>query len=524
MEFKIDEEIRTLNIELRPEEYNEMKAMAQETGEITPPIIIWKGKNIIVDGHHRYQISQELGLECPYKEVEFENKNAAMIYALRIQGSGRKGDTGSEKAYRIGKQYILMKLPEGRQLGHGQLGQNGQVRSTAEIIAARLGLGEKTVRRHAEFAGAIDIIKSKVENDLWKAILREELAIKKEDISKLAKFLMKDDLFYLPPPTEAELKERQKKLEDEEREHSRSGEPNIPPVMTNLLKMQALASDAEEAVYCPFCGEKGGCHLKLTWISCNHSIDEAVVKANENLEQFSQEAKARVDAREAEEKERNLKKLISVEVMTSVMLEEEHPPIKPEAAQENLLHQKEGMGLLAAQRCGYKCRGWSVLCPPGCQAQGRHEIVVLPGLLSAIRIVAGSAIDFGRHTQHFRQEGWRKWEVIQQCELPVLYPEHQIGDQISFGDGPGLTRLPLVQIFTRGLTEAGNCDADWIQPVCEHFIDNRPPAPGSVHKEINIFPCQHITVHDIFDLFDNCRIELTTPSIQGNTPIMVVIY
>jgi hypothetical protein len=37
MEFKIDEEIKTLNVELRPAEYNEMKAMAQEAKRITPP-------------------------------------------------------------------------------------------------------------------------------------------------------------------------------------------------------------------------------------------------------------------------------------------------------------------------------------------------------------------------------------------------------------------------------------------------------------------------------------------------------
>ena len=56
MEFKIDEEIRTLNVELQPAEYNEMKSMAQEAKRITPPIIIWKGQDVIVDGHHRYQI------------------------------------------------------------------------------------------------------------------------------------------------------------------------------------------------------------------------------------------------------------------------------------------------------------------------------------------------------------------------------------------------------------------------------------------------------------------------------------
>jgi predicted ArsR family transcriptional regulator len=53
-----------------------------------------------------------------------------------------------------------MRQPEGRP--KGKLAQNEQVcdeqvTSTAEIIAARLGLSQATVRRHAEFAETIDL-------------------------------------------------------------------------------------------------------------------------------------------------------------------------------------------------------------------------------------------------------------------------------------------------------------------------------------------------------------------------------
>ena len=259
--------------------------------------------------------------------MEFEDKNAAMIYALRIQGAGRKGDTELEKAYRIGKQYILMRQSHGGQTpgsAHGGSAQN-EHSNTSEIIASRLGIGQATVRRHADFAEAIDLIKSKVDGGqgtLWKAILREDLVVKREDLSKLAKLLKKNDLYYLPPDTEDELKEQLKKMEEEEKAHAKSGEPNVPPVMTNLLNMKVLASDVVDAVFCPFCGKKGGDKLKVTWLKCGLSIEESVVKANENLEQFSAEAKARVDAREAAEKARKLKKLISVDVIASNMLKE----------------------------------------------------------------------------------------------------------------------------------------------------------------------------------------------------------
>jgi len=327
MQIKIDEEIKNLNLELNESAYNEMKAMYQEEGRIHPEIVIWKGQGIIVDGHHRYQIAQELGLECPYEEREFDSKNTAMIYALRVQGAGRRSDSDLEVAYHIGKQYLLMKLPEGRQpgqgqLGHGQLGQNVQVKPTAGRIATRLGIDEKTVRRHAEFAAAIDLIKTKVSNDLWKEILRGDLEIKRDDLLQLVKFLKKEDLFYLPPPTEEEIKELRQNIADIEQEHLQSGEPNTPLEMSNSLSMKYLEHDATEVVFCPFCGQGSECHLILTWSNCNHSIAEAVVKAKENLEHFSAEANARTNARLAAEKEKTQKKLISVDIITSNILQE----------------------------------------------------------------------------------------------------------------------------------------------------------------------------------------------------------
>jgi hypothetical protein len=62
----------------------------------------------------------------------------------------------------------------------------------------------------------------------------------------------------------------------------------------------------------------------------------------------------RKHVRDAQKAKRDLKKKI----------EAEHPPIKPEVAQENLLHQKEGMGPLDTSRCRYNWQRGSVFCPP----------------------------------------------------------------------------------------------------------------------------------------------------------------
>ena len=56
------------------------------------PIMIWKGHDIIVDGHHRYDICREEGIEPIFKEEEFENVDAVLCYIWKhyIQPDGRK--------------------------------------------------------------------------------------------------------------------------------------------------------------------------------------------------------------------------------------------------------------------------------------------------------------------------------------------------------------------------------------------------------------------------------------------------
>ena len=57
MEFIIDAEFRDLIPPLTEEEYQGLEKNLLENG-FNPafPILVWKGQNIIVDGHNRYSI------------------------------------------------------------------------------------------------------------------------------------------------------------------------------------------------------------------------------------------------------------------------------------------------------------------------------------------------------------------------------------------------------------------------------------------------------------------------------------
>lgn len=56
------------------------------------PIMIWKGRDVIVDGNHRYDICREEGIEAVFKEEEFEDLDAALCYVWKhyIQCDGRE--------------------------------------------------------------------------------------------------------------------------------------------------------------------------------------------------------------------------------------------------------------------------------------------------------------------------------------------------------------------------------------------------------------------------------------------------
>jgi hypothetical protein len=58
------------------------------------PIIVWEGHDIIVDGHHRFAICNELGIEPVVSENAFESIEDAILYAIDHQKSRRNLTTG----------------------------------------------------------------------------------------------------------------------------------------------------------------------------------------------------------------------------------------------------------------------------------------------------------------------------------------------------------------------------------------------------------------------------------------------
>ncbi len=93
--YLIDPLIEKCMVPLDEERRQELRTSLQERGfEKEYPLIIWKGHDTIVDGHHRYGICKELGIEPIVSEVPFETIEDVIVYAIDHQTSRRNLTVG----------------------------------------------------------------------------------------------------------------------------------------------------------------------------------------------------------------------------------------------------------------------------------------------------------------------------------------------------------------------------------------------------------------------------------------------
>jgi hypothetical protein len=145
-EFTIIDELRDLLDAPREEEFKELKASIEAEG-IRDPLIIWKEKNAIVDGHTRNKIAKLLEMpkdKIPRIEKSFTDIDAVKEWMLRNQ-LGRRNLTPQRFDYYIGKLYNQTKGTK----------KDGEGVVSTEI-AKQFGVSERTVRRAGDVAKGID--------------------------------------------------------------------------------------------------------------------------------------------------------------------------------------------------------------------------------------------------------------------------------------------------------------------------------------------------------------------------------
>jgi len=82
LNLKIDSEFKDIIPPLTDEEYRQLEENVKSEG-CRDAIVVWNGT--IIDGHNRYKICQENGIEFKTEQIHFKDKSEAKVWMLRNQ-------------------------------------------------------------------------------------------------------------------------------------------------------------------------------------------------------------------------------------------------------------------------------------------------------------------------------------------------------------------------------------------------------------------------------------------------------
>lgn len=177
----VSERYCPLNIEINPLFDDELRNLTNEEWQTLfedvkqngclDSIKLWR--NQIVDGHNRYHICTELGLDFNIDVLEFEDQEQALDWIRRNQ-LGKRNLTKDEFTLLLGRRYNASKKTksEAGAIG-GSNHQNEGCLTTAEKIAAEHGVSKATVERAGAKAAAID----SAVPELQKAVKQNEASL-----------------------------------------------------------------------------------------------------------------------------------------------------------------------------------------------------------------------------------------------------------------------------------------------------------------------------------------------------------
>ncbi len=116
---------------------------------------MWKGRNILVDGHNRFKIATKHNLPYEVIQKDFESREHALNWIIANQ-LGRRNLSDNQKKYLMGKRYetekLLSKFKGNQHVTSGgyQKGtEQKESKRTREMLGEEYGIGERTVRRCA---------------------------------------------------------------------------------------------------------------------------------------------------------------------------------------------------------------------------------------------------------------------------------------------------------------------------------------------------------------------------------------
>ena len=138
-------------------EYLALQQSIQAEGCLDP-LLVWKERGVLLDGHTRRDLCIEHKKPVKVREVALPDERAAVEYVLGIQRQ-RRNLSREAMSYFRGAEYNAVKRRRGgRRSAWEIMGGVAPPPSTALRLARKYGVSEKTIKRDALYARAVDRI------------------------------------------------------------------------------------------------------------------------------------------------------------------------------------------------------------------------------------------------------------------------------------------------------------------------------------------------------------------------------
>ena len=159
IDIEIDNKFKSSIPALSQEERQQLEQNIIDHGGARDPLIVWQEKNILVDGHNRYEICTRLNLPYEINSVSFDSREKVCDW-IDANQLGRRNLSPDAFRLLLGRRYNRMKkaqgAPKGSQNASKIKADKLPTLKTADTLAAEHGVDEKTVRRAGKFAEEVE--------------------------------------------------------------------------------------------------------------------------------------------------------------------------------------------------------------------------------------------------------------------------------------------------------------------------------------------------------------------------------
>lgn len=194
-DVKIDKDFKILCPALSDEELRQLRDNIVADGEFREPLTVWKKEQLLVDGHNRNDVWENLTdeqrqeIEPPkIKLIDFSSREDAHNWIITNQ-LGRRNLSADQKSYLVGQRYKAEKKNKKQNLKKGKASpkeQNVPSGDTAEKIGKEVGKSHMQVKRDAKFATAVDTIAENVGHEAKQEILNGPKKLAKNLVVEIA--------------------------------------------------------------------------------------------------------------------------------------------------------------------------------------------------------------------------------------------------------------------------------------------------------------------------------------------------